>query len=76
MNLNVKKCLDNHNLKNQIVKKVVDAVYQLPTKDLEEFYHDIYKELISREDYNNLNDIKMSYEILKQELIDRGVHNV
>ena len=51
-------------------------IFELDTKTLLSHYWSVYNELIKRDDFNSLDDLKVSYEILKQELIDRGVENV
>lgn len=59
-----------------IIDLVLKSILDLPTKNLIDVYIMIYKELIKRKDYSSLDDKKVIYEILKQDLIDEGVYNV
>ena len=76
MKKNNLKLSDNVKIQNQLITKVINAFFKLPTSELFELYMNIQRELVTREDYCNIDDLKQSYEIIKQELINRGVHNV
>lgn len=59
-----------------VTSKIYKSIFKLSTPLLVQHYWSIYRELVSREDFNSLDDLKMSYEIIKNELIERGVSNV
>ena len=61
---------------NNIVYKTYQNIFDLPTKDLVHHYIQVYKELLSRKDYSNIEDVKIIYEISKQKLIEEGTYNV
>ena len=61
---------------SNITSKIYKSIFKLSTPLLVEHYWSIYRELVSRDDFNSLDDLKMSYEIIKNELIERGVTNV
>lgn len=68
------------NKKENVIKKMSEIFYKkifdLPTKELTILYTQIYQELISRKDFSKIDDLKISYEITKQKLIEEGVYNV
>ena len=51
-------------------------IFKLSTPLLVEHYWSVYKELITREDFNDLDDLKVSYSLIQEELQKRGVLNV
>lgn len=71
-----KNDINNLKLENKLVEIVYKKIFQLDTETLTAHYWSVYAELIKREDFNSLDDLKMSYEILKDELRNRGVKNV
>ena len=68
--------MNKNDILKGVVSKVYDSLFELDTKTLFKVYKDIYKELISREDFIRLDDLQWTYEILKQKLIEEGVYNV
>ena len=67
---------DKYILSTSIISKVYSNIFSLSTPLLLKHYTDVYKELIKRNDYNRTEDLILSYEVIKQELIERGVYNV
>lgn len=67
---------ENKQVINDITHKIYKGIFKLSTPLLVEHYWSVYRELVSREDFNSLDDLKMSYEIIKEELKERGVNNV
>ena len=58
---------------NSIVNKIYKNIFKLDTKTLESHEIEVFKELISRKDYNELDFLIDKYYILRDELISRGV---
>lgn len=63
-------------LQNKLVEIVYKKIFELDTKTLTSHYWSVYHELISRDDFNDIDDLRVSYELIKEELIKRGVTNV
>ena len=64
---------DNQAQLKGLIYHVYNAILKLDSDTLSQFSFEVYKELISREDYNELNDIIYKYHLLQDELIRRGV---
>ena len=64
---------DNRKQLSIIVGRVYSGILKLDTDTLQEHSFNVYRELISRYDYNELDDIIGKYNILRDELIRRGV---
>lgn len=60
----------------KIIELFYKSIFSLDTKTLTQIYTDIYKELLSRNDFASIEDVKVVYEISKQKLIESGVYNV
>lgn len=56
-----------------LVNKIYKGIFKLDTKTLEYHEKEVFKELISRKDYNDLKFLIDKYKILETELIARGV---
>lgn len=67
---------DNKKIINDFTRRIYKGIFNLNTPLLVEHYWSVYRELVSRDDFNSLDDLKMSYEIIKDELKERGVDNV
>lgn len=65
--------MDNKKVLNQLIQKTYRAILQLDTKTLSMVSFDVYKELISRDDYNSLNDEIIKFQILCDDLKEKGV---
>lgn len=61
---------------NNVTSKLYKSIFKLSTPLLVVHYWSVYRELVSRDDFNSLDDLKMSYSIIRDELIERGVTNV
>lgn len=69
---NKKVVYDNQSQLKGLITHVYNAILKLDSETLSQFSFEIYKELISREDYNELDDILVKYHLLQDELIRRG----
>lgn len=59
-----------------LIKKLYSCIMHLPTQELGSIYLDIYKELLNREDFCRKDELRWTYEIIKQRLIEEGDTNV
>lgn len=71
--MNKKIINDNKKITKDIIKKVYNNILKLDTKTLQEHELLVFKELISRKDYNELDFLIDKYYIIHDELLRRGV---
>lgn len=71
-----KKKIDNATKYNLLIKKMYESIFKLDTKTLIKVYVDIYRELLTRDDFTKQEDTIIMYNILKDRLIEEGVYNV
>lgn len=71
--MNKKIINDNKKITRDLIKKVYNHILKLDTKTLTQHELNIFKELISRKDYNELDFLITKYYIIHDELVSRGV---
>ncbi len=72
--MNKKIINDNKKITRELISKVYDHILKLDTKTLTQHELTIFKELISRKDYNELDFLIEKYYIIRYELLRRGVN--
>lgn len=66
----------NDKVMEKNVSLIYKSLFNLSTPLLLEHYWSVYQELLKREDFNDLEDLKVSYSLIQEELKKRGVLNV
>lgn len=64
---------DNKKQLNVLINHVYGAIMKLDTYTLHAFSFEIYRELISRDDFNDLDDEIRKFQILYDDLVQKGV---
>lgn len=70
-----KKNIINDNKKELsiIINKIYGTILKLDTRSLQMHEHEVYAELISRNDFNSLDDEIIKFQILCDDLKEKGV---
>lgn len=72
--MNKKIINDNKKITRELISKVYNHILKLDTNTLKQHELTIFKELISRKDYNELDFLIEKYYVIRDELLRRGVN--